>query len=265
MNQLIQDMAQQGMSHSLYSTINTTALIISVFFSFWFGKKMGVPLWKMFLLLLVTHLGMGAILGAFWKVLLQMEAANTLGITAVVNSIVRVFVFIPLIVLPVAWILRIKWRHACDAVVMFPLLRSALAQLACIFPGCCRGYEWEWGIYNIKTQTYHFPTQIAETVLTLAVVAYLLHLAKKKDYISDGTLYPMMMILYGMQRFTSEMLRDNEKIFLGCSGVALHAVLLYIVGMIVSLLLEKKRQVAEAQEAEEDPDDDLEDLIPQKG
>ena len=250
MNELIQNVAYQGLMSNLYGGVNTAAMVIAALYSLLHGKKIGVPLWKMFVLLLVVHFGMGAILGAFWDVLLQMKEAHVLGITVVVDSIVRVFVFVPLIVFPFAWILRLKWSHACDAIVMFPLLRSALAQLACLFPGCCRGYEWEWGIYNVKTHAYHFPTQIVETVLTLAAFAYLLHLAKKKEYVSDGTLYPMMMILYGIQRFACEMLRDNEKLFLGFSGVAFHAVLMYAVGMVVMLLIVKKQQDAE-QTAEE--------------
>ena len=96
-----------------------------------------------------------------------------------------------------------------------------LEETSCIFPGCCAGYPWEHGIYNIKTNSYHFPTQIVETVLTLLIFVYLVSVIKDKKHVSDGSLYPHMMIFYGIMRFVCELLRDNEKILFGVSAVAI--------------------------------------------
>jgi prolipoprotein diacylglyceryltransferase len=46
-----------------------------------------------------------------------------------------------------------------------------------------------------------------------------------------------MMILYGIMRFACEILRDNEKILFGISAVAIHAILIFAVGIIWMLIL----------------------------
>ena len=210
------------------------------------------------IILAVVSLGSGPLGNAIWSVVEYLREIHFLGITQTVNSIVRLFVFFPLLALIPALILRVKWSLACDAIVMYPLLRSCLAQLACIFPGCCAGYPWEYGIYNIRTHGYHFPTQIVETVLTLLIFVYLLSILKDKHYKSDGSLYPHMMIFYGIMRFVCELLRDNEKILFGVSAVAIHAMLIFTVGIIWILILYRRKektnghsiQAVETEEAE---------------
>ena len=242
----------------MYGWVNTAATIIALLYCLWHGKKLGVPFWKMAIILAVVYLGSGPLGNAIWSVVEYLREIQFLGITRTVNSIVRLFVFFPLLALIPALILHVKWSLACDAIVMYPLLRSCLAQLACIFPGCCAGYPWEYGIYNIRTHGYHFPTQIVETVLTLLIFVYLLSILKDKHYKSDGSLYPHMMIFYGIMRFVCELLRDNEKILFGVSTVAIHAILIFTVGLIWMLILYRRKektyghsiQAVETEEAE---------------
>ena len=228
MNTLIQEIAQQGRAQELYGLVNNIALVIALIYSFWHGKKLGVPLWKMFVLLLVLYFGMNYLLGGIWELLLYISRQEMWGINKVVNSIVRAFLFVPLIVFPVAKLLKLKGRLAWDAVVMYPLLRSALAQIACIFTGCCAGYAWGWGLYNPNTCAYHFPVQLIETVLTLGIFVRLLFYLRKNGNKSDGTLFPRMLFWYGIMRFICEALRDNQKLLPLCSGVGIHAILLVI-------------------------------------
>ena len=242
MNYLIHKFAESGMSSTMYGYVNAVATYIALLCALLLGWRMGVKLWKQVILLAGVYFGMSGALGVIWSLVTYAEQEHFLGITSPVNSIVRVFAFVPLIVLPFALILKVKWSLACDAIVMYPLVRSCLAQIACIFPGCCRGYVWEHGIYNVKTECNHFPTQIVETVLTLLIIIYLLSVIKGKKYVSDGSLYPYMMILYGIMRFACEMLRDNEKILFGISAVAIHAILIFAVGIIWMLILYRYKE-----------------------
>lgn len=242
MNELIQEIAKQGLQDSMYDWIGIAAAGIALLYSLWHGKRLGVSIWKMVIILATVFWGMFFIQSGIWEVVQYVQEIHFLGIETAVNSIVRVMVFLPLPALIPALILRVKWSLACDAIVMYPLIRSCLAQLACLFPGCCRGYEWEFGIYNIKTGSYHFPTQILETVLTLLIFAYLVMHIKGKQYVSDGSLYPRMMILYGIMRFICELLRDNEKILLGIPAVAFHAAFMVIVGAVWMLILSRKKE-----------------------
>lgn len=241
MKELIESAYQQGLSYDLYSWINTAGGGIAFIYSLIHGKKLGINIWKMLIILVAVFFWQTGIQSAIWPILQHIRDTHFLGIDTAVNSIVRTFIFVPIIALPLAKIFKYKFGHICDAIVMLPLLKSAIAQIACIFPGCCRGYECFLGIYNIKTQSYHFPTPILETILTLIIFAYLVHRTIKKKFVPDGTLYPLMMVLYGIMRFICEMLRDNEKIFIGINAIGLHALFMCIVGLIALYLIKKKK------------------------
>lgn len=258
MKELIESVYQQGLSYDLYSWINTAGAVIAVAYSLFHGKKLEIKLWKMVIILAVVFYWQMGIQSVILPVLQYIRYTHFLGINTAVNSIVRTFVLLPIIALPLAKIFKYKFGHICDAIVMFPLLRSAIAQIACIFPGCCAGYEWEYGIYNVKTGNYHFPTPILETILTLIIFAYLVYRIHKRKYVSDGTLYPLMMILYGIMRFVCEMLRDNEKIVLGQSAMGIHAIFMCLVGLVALYLIKNKRakEVALALEVGEITEED---------
>ena len=243
MNALIQEIAAQGRAQEIYGLLNDCALIIAVLYSFWHGKKLGVPLWKMFILLLAIYLGMGYLQGAIWELLLYISNRELFGIREPVNSIVRVFIFVPVIGFIFGKLLRLKARQVWDATAMFPLVRSAFAQIACMFTGCCAGQPVGWGLYNKRTDLYHFPVQPLETVLSLAVAAWLICRLRKHKFQSDGLSMPCMFIGYGIQRFLCEALRDNEKLLPLCSGVGIHALGLCAVGalwILIEHMLKKK-------------------------
>ena len=248
MNELIQFVAEQRQSTTYYNMIGTVGLVIALLYSLFHATKFKIKLWKAFIIIAVVCFGQMGLQSIILPILQYIRYTHFLGINTAVNSIVRTFVFLPIIALPLAKIFKYKFGRVCDAIVMFPLLRSAIAQIACIFPGCCAGYEWEYGIYNIKTEHYHFPTPILETILTLIIFAYLVYRTHKKKYVSDGTLYPLMMVLYGIMRFICEMLRDNEKIFIGINALGLHAIFMCLVGLIVLYLIKKKKVKAQALE-----------------
>ena len=95
---------------------------------------------------------------------------------------------------------------------------------------------------------------VIETVLTLAIFFFLLYRLSNRNYKSDGMLYPAMMAFYGIMRFVCECLRDNEKIILGCSGVAIHALIMFVVGFAILFYNEKKTaKPIEVQSASAEP------------
>lgn len=240
MKELIESAYQQGLTHNLYSWINGAGVLIGLAYSLFHGKKLGIKLWKMIIILAIAFGWQVGLQSAFWPILQQIRETHFLGIQTAVNSIVRTFALVPIIAFPLAKIFKYKVGHVCDAIVMLPLLISAIAQLACVFTGCCRGYECAWGIYNVQTNQYHFPTPILETILTLMIFAFLVYCTVKSKFVSEGKLYPTMMIMYGPMRFVCEMLRDNEKIFLGMSAVGVHALIIYLVGSIWIYLIYRK-------------------------
>ena len=243
MNALIQQIANNGTSLDIYGTICTAGTVISACYSLYHGWKIGLKKWRVFVVLPVIVWFMAWFQSFIFPFLRVIQENQFLGIQTATNSIVRVFVFIPLVCFVLAKVLRTRWSLVCDGVALYPLLRSGISQLACIFPGCCRGYSCSWGIYNIKVQENCFPTQILETVLTLGIFFFLVIRTKRKHYVSDGKLFPLMMVLYGAMRFVCELLRNNEKIFLGISAVGLHAAFLCVVGLAALLITKGKRSI----------------------
>ena len=241
-SELIKNAAESGLTETLYFRINDAGLIIALLYSLWHGTKLGIRLWKMLVIMAGVYYGIGYLGNLVWQGVQYVQEINFLGIETATNSIVRLFVLFPLLALPLALILRVKWSTACDAIAMYPLLRSCIGQLACIFTGCCRGLEWAGGIYNVRTESYHFPTPIFETAITAVIVVYLVIRTKKKQFTPDGTLYPLMMILYGIMRFYCELLRENEKIMWGCSAMAFHAVFMCIVGAAWLIICTRKKE-----------------------
>ena len=128
-----------------------------------------------------------------------------------------------------------------------PLLVHGMSHLGCIFYGCCSGYPCSWGVYNSFFKDYRFPTQPIEAVAALAIVVYLFFRAKKRNYVPDGLEYPIMLVLFGSSRFLFEFLRDNEKMFWGISNLAIHALFMFVVG-IVWIIVYKKHMAKKALE-----------------
>ena len=61
----------------------------------------------------------------------------------------------------------------------------------------------------------------------------------------SGRVYAMFLVTFGGTRFLLEFLRDNEKLFLGISSLALHALFMVLVGTVwLMVLYEKNQQTA---------------------
>jgi phosphatidylglycerol:prolipoprotein diacylglycerol transferase len=164
------------------------------------------------------------------------------------NNIVRVFVYIPVIAYPVAKLLKIPYKKICSVLAFGPLAVHAVSHFGCMFVGCCMGYPCSWGLYNVAYEDIRFPIQPIEAIAAWAIIIFLLVRAKKRNYIPDGLEYPLMLILFGSTRFIFEFFRDNDRFRWGCSGLAFHALFMFIVG-VVALIILKKREKKQAEQS----------------
>ena len=80
---------------------------------------------------------------------------------------------------------------------------------------------------------------LLETFVALSLFAIMLYISKKRDYVPNGELMPMLLTVYGILRFFIEFLHDNTKVLFGCSKLAFHALFMSIVGII---LWQRKRR-----------------------
>lgn len=154
-------------------------------------------------------------------------------------NILRVFVYLPLIGLLATKILNIPAGVMLDYFAPAIVLWHLIGQAACPFLGCCAGIPWEWGIWNPFLDELVFPIQWLICLVLLGVLLLILRYEKKHDYDGSGKAYPVMLVVYGVLRFFLEFLKQGHKVFLGISGLGIHALLMAAVGTIWLFTLEE--------------------------
>ena len=237
MNDLIRLIFSSGLSKAFYDTFFVLGFLSVLVGLLWYGKKLKFPPWKIALTVCTVYP-----LVVLWMfIMFWMESGFT---TWGGNNIVRIFVYVPLIGLPVAKLLKLDTKKTLALLSFAPLLVHGMSHFGCIFAGCCQGYPSSFGIYNPIFQDIRFPIQPIEAVTAVAIVVFLLWRAKKKHYEPDGYEYPLMLVLFGSTRFMFEFLRDNEKIFWGISNLAIHALFMFVVGLIWIFIYHKRRDAS---------------------
>ena len=233
MNTMIYNIAELGLSKTLYDVFFALGFVSVFFFVFLSGKRLGVKPWKSVAVILTVY--PTAVLWMF--VMYWLENGVFGG-----NNIVRVFVYIPLIAYPVAKLLRIAYKDIMSMLAFGPIAVQAVSHLGCIFEGCCHGYVQDWGLYNRNTGSLHFPTQPMEALISWLIIIYLLIRSKKHNHVPDGKEYPLMLVIFGSTRFLCEFLRDNDKLWLGISSLAFHALFMFLVGLLWLVVLRRREK-----------------------
>lgn len=236
MNILIQRVSELGLSSIIYDVFFALGFLSVFLFVVLFGRKMNVKVWKSIIVVLIVY----PIVVVWMFVMFWIESGFTFfgG-----NNIVRVFVYVPLVAYPVSKLLKIEWKEMCSMLAFGPVAVHAVSHFGCMFVGCCRGYPWSWGLYCPSTGDIRFPSQPIEAIAAWIIIFYLLARAKKRKYIPDGREYPLMLVTFGGSRFLFEFLRDNEKLWLGCSSLAYHALFMLVVGIVWLVVLERKEKI----------------------
>ncbi len=233
MNELIKIIASNGLSEKVYDIFFVLGFVSVFLFVVLYGRKMGIKYWKSIIIVLIVYP-----IAVLWMFILYWIDSGFKHFGG--NNIVRVFVYIPLIAYPVAKLLKITWKDICSVLAFGPVAVHAVSHFGCVFAGCCMGYPSVWGLYNVTTNDIRFPNQPIEAILAWIIIFYLLDRGKKRNYAADGREYPIMLILFGSTRFICEFFRDNEKLWLGCSGLAFHALFMCVVGIIALIVIHKK-------------------------
>ena len=225
MSELIKNISDIGLSQTIYDVFFALGFVSVLTGLLLFGKKLRFPLWKTIVTVLIVY----PVVVLWMFVMFWMESGfkNFGG-----NNIVRIFVYVPLMGIPVASLLKLDRKAMLSLLSFGPLLVHGISHLGCIFAGCCAGYPCSFGVYNPFSQDVRFPIQPIEALTAVAIVVFLFWRAKKKNYEPDGYEYPLMLVLFGSTRFLFEFLRDNEKMFWGISNLAIHALFMFVVGVI---------------------------------
>ena len=237
MNELIQSIADMGLGKTIYDIFFAMGFVSVLTGLLVFGKKMDIPLKKIAITVFTVY--PTVVLWMFTMFWMESGFRTWGG-----NNIVRIFVYVPLVGLPVAKLLKVDKLKMLSLLSFGPLLVHGVSHFGCIFAGCCYGYPHVWGIYNPLYKDIRFPIQPIEALTAVAIVVFLFLRAKRRNYVPDGFEYPLMLVLFGSTRFIFEFFRDNTKMILGCSNLAFHALFMFVVGVIWIAIAKKKQNCA---------------------
>ena len=148
------------------------------------------------------------------------------------NNIVRIFVWVAVFAYPACKLLKLDYKTMLDFTAPLLCVQHGVSHLGCIFGGCCYSYPMDGGIYNHVLKYETFPIQPIEALVAIGIVVYIYIREKRQGFVPDGLNYPIMLMLFGYSRFLLEFARDNEKLFLGISELALWALFAGVVGTV---------------------------------
>ena len=236
LDKLIMSAADAGIHGTVYNCVNTASFFAALLFSILNRKKFNIPFWQVIIFVYLNDLFMGYVnqyvlwAGTGFKNFDERNMAVS-------------FAFIPVLALLLSFIFRKDYGNMLDFFAFPPMVAHAVCRWACIFPGCCYGYECNFGIYNVFKSTRLFPVQLLESAISITIVVVLMIVFKKQNSISRGFLMPLMLIMYGTARFFTEFLHDNKKIFIGISYVAYNCLFMVLVGIILLFILKKRNKL----------------------
>jgi len=83
-------------------------------------------------------------------------------------------------------------------------------KIGCHIYGCCYGIPMDGGIINPQTGAAVFPVQLCEVLLCLLIMCGGLILLKRNK-LTKGAVYPLLLLVYSLARFLLEFLRFNRQ------------------------------------------------------
>ena len=170
---------ERDWSEGIYNSIVIVAFVIQLIFLIFYRKKYGITLLQAIITVVLVY--PVAYFGMLFLTWMENGFRNWGA-----NNIVRIYVYVPLICIAAAKILKIPSRKMIDYLAPSMALQQTIGHTVCPFVGCCRGYKCSWGIWNPVTDTRVFPNQWLECIVAIAIVWYLLRLAKKEKIRRNG-------------------------------------------------------------------------------
>ena len=227
---------EQGWSEGIYNINGTLTIALQVLFLFFYRKKYNITWFQSIVIIGIVYSIRGyLILFLTW---VENGFQDWGG-----GNFERVCVFIPLLAIPIAKLVRLPFGKVIDYLALGTALQKVLGPFACPFFGCCYGVDCSWGIWNPFTNTNVFPVQWLECIVQVFVVWYLLRLAERDKYAGTGRIYAHFLLIYGSARFLMGFLKGGPKLFLWISGLELHALLMILVGTVWLMVLYEKDQL----------------------
>ena len=202
--------------------------MVVMFFVMWAGGRVyGFKVWKIAIAaVLLTVIGT---LGVYLMGLVEI------GEWRGARSFYGAHFLVPILMFPVAKLLRQPYGKTLDMCAPAGCVMLALLKVKCLMDGCCGGR-----IMTVFGKTFRFPSQIVECIAALVLMAVLLILIYRRKF--ANLIYPSYMILYGVVRFILNCFRETTPWFWIIPSGHLWSIVSVIIGVIAFILIWKKQK-----------------------
>lgn len=200
--------------------------MVAMFFVMWAGgHAYGFKVWKIVIAdVFLTIIGaVGVYLMGF------VEKGEWVG----ARSFYGAHFLVPILMFPVAKLLRMPYGKVLDMSAPAGCLMLALLKVKCVIDGCCGGR-----MLTLFGKTFRFPSQIVECIAAVVLMVVLLIMIYRRKWTS--MIYPWYMILYGAVRFCLNCLRDTTPWFWIIPSGHLWSIISIIIGVIALILIKRK-------------------------
>lgn len=132
----------------------------------------------------------------------------------------------------------IKKRQIFDYLSLIIALSCCTGKFPCLYYGCCAGRMVQLG----NRIAFTFPSQIAE-IAALAIVFVLLSRFEKSGKYT-GRLWPIFMVMYGIERFLADLMRAGarQRLYLGMTEGEAGSLLVFMIGVAWLAILKRKEK-----------------------
>ena len=183
-----------------------------------------IQVWKMAVMMIwVSITGILAL-----KILSFIEKGTIGG-----DSMFGAVFFMPVFMMPMT-LLKISYKDVMNLYAPTQILGFAIVKIDCLLEGCCMGRY-------LPSLNVQFPSQIADMLVGIAVIAILLWIEHRKPWVS---LYPWLMVIFGSARFVVDWFRYVPKPWKwGLPPTILWSLISILVGSIWLLLIMERKPV----------------------
>ena len=235
----MRDFIQYLHDNHLADTLDTVnallCLVLELFVGQWLAKKLNIKRWKALVLTVARFVFALVIQRAIYEL-------HTDGAATGSGFLTMAYFYIPIVLAPIYLLMRIKWRTACDYLAVTLAVFQWPIHIGCIWKSCCNGYETKLGIWNANLGHYTFPIQIVDCIIGLGIALLLIYLLKKNGFKPSGKLYPLLLILHGLDRLLLDFARDTRRDLLGLTYAQFHAMFIILVGAVSLVVLTVMRK-----------------------
>lgn len=238
--EIIVHIYELGYSHNVYLSIELVAAIVSIAFCVWFGKKIGIGAGKVLLAECIGIVSVFIEMAVFRATIAWIIKDSIPVMNSYFQNVGRTVILILFRTFWVSKLLRLDYKKLSSVFALTQAITWGISCFACFFPGCCNGYPWKYGVYNVRMEDYVFPTQLINAVALVLIVIITVRKIQKNNYVVADEVAPIIMILIGVTRFITEFLMDNSKIVLGLSSLSFDALVMCLVGTIALVVMRKR-------------------------